>query len=560
MKKNLIFMLVLLLSSTFSHAENPKWASKAYKSIFTLTTFRADGTLLSSSNGFFIGEDGVCLSNFSPFRGASKAVVIDAEGKKYDVTGMLGANDIYDVAKFRINAKKTEPLKVSAATSEIGSDVWLLPYSMKKETNMPTGKVSKAEKFKDNYVYYTFSLTAPDNAVSCPFFNANGEVIGMMQQPAKLKDTLSYAICAQYGADLSLTGLSINDQTLRSTAIKTELPDKQDQALVFLYMAASTVDSVKYAQIIDDYIQKFPKSSDGYVYRAQNETYMNNFSAAEKDMELAVKNADKKDDAHYSYSKLIYQKEVTKADKPYSNWSLDKALEESRKAYDINPLPLYKNQQAQILFAQKKYQDAYNTYMELTKTNLRSAQVFYAAAKCKEMMKADSTEMLAMLDSAVNCFQKPYLKEAAPYLLARAQYLVSMKKFRESVSDYNEYEKLMIADVNDNFYYIREQAELQGRMFQQALNDIAKAITKNPKNPVYYAEQSSIQLRVSMIDEAIESAKSCIKIAPEYSDGYLFLGLAQIEKGNKAEGITNLQKAKELGDTQAEALIQKYSK
>jgi tetratricopeptide (TPR) repeat protein len=560
MKKNLILMLALVLMSTITDAKNPKWASKAFKSIFKLTTFRADGTLLSSSNGFFIGEDGVCLSNFAPFRGASKAVIIDATGKKYDVTGMLGANDIYDVAKFRINAKKTEPLTISSTTSEVGGDVWLLPYSVKKEVDCISGKVSKAEKFKDNYSYYTFSLSAPGNAVSCPFFNDNGEVIGLMQQPAKMKDTLSYAICAQYGADLTLTGLSINDQTLRSTDIKTELPDKQDQALVFLYMAASAADSAKYTQIVNDFIQKFPKSADGYVYRAQNETNMNDFSAAEKDMDTAIKNADKKDDVHYSYSKLIFQKEITKTDKPYTNWSLDKAIDEAQKAYSINPLPIYKHQQAQIMFAQKKYQDAYNTYIELTKTNLRSAQVFFAAAKCKEMMKADSVEVLAMLDSAVNCFQKPYLKEAAPYILARAQYKASMKKFRDAVSDYNEYENLMIADVNDNFYYIREQAELQGHLFQQALNDIAKAITMNSKNPVYYAEQSSIQLRVSMIDEAIESAKSCIKIAPDYSDGYLFLGLAQIEKGNKAIGIKNLQKAKELGDAQAESLIQKYSK
>jgi tetratricopeptide (TPR) repeat protein len=76
----------------------------------------------------------------------------------------------------------------------------------------------------------------------------------------------------------------------------------------------------------------------------------------------------------------------------------------------------------------------------------------------------------------------------------------------------------------------------------------------------YYAEQSSLQLRVNMVDEAIASAKECIRLAPDYSDGYLFLGLSLIEKKNKEEGIKNLKKAKELGDTQADALIEKYSK
>jgi hypothetical protein len=56
------------------------------------------------------------------------------------------------------------------------------------------------------------------------------------------------------------------------------------------------------------------------------------------------------------------------------------------------------------------------------------------------------------------------------------------------------------------------------------------------------------------------TASKCISIAPEYSDGYLFLGLAQCLKGNKAEGIKNLTKAKELGDEQAASLIEKYGK
>ena len=38
------------------------------------------------------------------------------------------------------------------------------------------------------------------------------------------------------------------------------------------------------------------------------------------------------------------------------------------------------------------------------------------------------------------------------------------------------------------------------------------------------------------------------------------MGLAQCLKGEKAEGVKNLQKAKELGDAQADDLIEKYSK
>ena len=56
------------------------------------------------------------------------------------------------------------------------------------------------------------------------------------------------------------------------------------------------------------------------------------------------------------------------------------------------------------------------------------------------------------------------------------------------------------------------------------------------------------------------SLDECIRIAPEYSDGYLFLGIAQCQKGQKLEGLKNLQRAKELGDAQADDLIEKFSK
>jgi hypothetical protein len=49
-------------------------------------------------------------------------------------------------------------------------------------------------------------------------------------------------------------------------------------------------------------------------------------------------------------------------------------------------------------------------------------------------------------------------------------------------------------------------------------------------------------------------------VAPDHSDGYLFLGLAQCLKGEKEEGLKNLKKARELGDTQADTFIEKYSK
>ena len=82
----------------------------------------------------------------------------------------------------------------------------------------------------------------------------------------------------------------------------------------------------------------------------------------------------------------------------------------------------------------------------------------------------------------------------------------------------------------------------------------------HPEYEVYLAEKASLQVRVGQYKEAIETAQACVNQSPDYSDGYLFLGLAQCLTGQKAEGVKNLQKAKELGDSQADELIEKYAK
>ena len=547
-------MICCLLLSVAGCLAQPGWVKNASKSVFTLKTFSADGSLIASSNGFFTGANGEAVSNFTPFKGASRAVIIDFQGKELPVVSIIGANDMYDVVKFRVKGK-TQPIGISASTASEGSNVWLLPYREVK--NVMMGVVRKAEKFHNNYDYYTVAMTMPENTVSCPLLNDAGNVIGLMQQPASLKDTLSYAVGASFADSLKLSGFTMNDATLKLTSIKKELPDNITEATLALYLANSQADSLTYVMMINDFIEKFPNSPDGYSYRAQMLSNNGDFAAAQKDMEQALKLAEKKEEAHFSYARLIYNKEIYQSAQPYPNWSLDKALSEIREAIGIASQPTYRQLEAAILFAQQNYEEAYNIYHELADSELRSAEIFYAAARCKEMQK-DTTAMLALMDSTMNTFSKPYLKEAAPYLWARAQARLNAGKYRDAINDMNDYEDLMKATIDDNFYYVRHQAEIKGRLYQQALNDINRAMQMNPQEILYYAEKASLEVRVGMYDQAIATAQECIQIDPNNSDGYLFLGLAQCLKGQKTEGIANLQKARELGDEQAEGLIEKY--
>ena len=566
MKRKLIFLSFIICQLSFSGVAAQSWVKKIAKSVFTLKTFDADGTLLGNSCGVFVGEQGEAISSYEPFRGASSAVVIDAAGKEYPVDVLLGANGTYDVAKFRVDIKKPQPQVIASVKADEGAAVFLLPYRESKQSIQ--GVVLKTETFggTDN-AYYTLKVTMPQDGAGMPLFNEEGQLLALMQQPMSENDTLCYAVSALFADSLKMTGLSFNDEVYRATGIKKALPTDLGQAQLTLFMAASTFDSLSYIQLVDDFIRQFPDVQDGYVSRAELATSDDRYADADRDMEQAIKVAaadkERRDEAlgeaHFSYSRLIYQKLIYRPEPAYEPWTYDRALEEAVMAYEASQQPIYRQQQAYVLYAQKKYAEAGNIYDELFNTPLRSPDLFIEASRCK-LVQADTLGYLAMLDSAVAQFSKPYLREAAPYILARAQARLDAGKYRDATNDLNDYEQLMAMQVNASFYYLRFQAEQGGRLFQQALNDIAKAIELNPSQELYYAEKASLEVRVGLYDEAIATAQECIKLVPEYSDGHLFLGLAQCLKGSKVEGVKNLQRAKELGDEQADGLIEKYGK
>ena len=131
-------------------AQTP-WAKKAAQAVFTLKTFDADGQLTGSSNGFFISEQGDAVSCYTPFKGAARAIVIDAQGKEWPVDCMTGANEIYDVAKFRVTVKRPTPLSIATSPAAAGASVWLLPYAVKKVPVCRNGSVGSADSFQSQY-------------------------------------------------------------------------------------------------------------------------------------------------------------------------------------------------------------------------------------------------------------------------------------------------------------------------------------------------------------------------------------------------------------------------
>ena len=568
MKKILILPFLLFFLIQGSMAQTPKWVEKAKRAVFSVVTYDKNDKMLNTGNGFFVSEDGLALSDYTLFKGAERAVVITSEGKQMPVSLILGANDMYDVIKFRvaITEKKVPALIVAKIAPAVGADAWMLPYSTQKSIACVTGKVKDVSKVAGEYHYYTLGMQMKDKMVSCPVMNAEGQVFGIAQKSSGIDTvTTCYAAGAAFAMAQKISALSLGDAALKKIGIRKGLPETEDQALVYLFMASSSLSGDDYEKLLDDFIRQFPANADGYLrranyYAAKGKDDQTWYDKAVADFNQALKVAQKKDDVYYNIGKLMYAYQLSKPEKTYKDWTYDTALQNVRQAIAIDPLPIYIQMEGDILFAQQDYAGALAAYEKVNASNIASPATFFSAAKTKELAKGDTKEVVALMDSCIARCPQPITADFAPYLLERAQMNMNAGQPRNAMLDYDAYHTAVKGEVNDVFYYYREQAALKARQFQRALDDIVKAIEMNPTDLTYQAEHAVVNLRVGRYEEAIQILDNILKADPKYAEAYRLLGLCQIQLKKTDEACGNFKKAKELGDPNVDELITKYCK
>ena len=550
--KTLILTIALILGVSTNISAQPGAVKKAADAAFTLTTFKADGSILATSNGVCISTDGVAVSPWKPFIGADKAVIIDAKGQKHEVECLLGANEIYDIVKFQVSGKTiAAPL---ATTVSVGDEAWITP--MPKSGNAEKADVSSVEKFMDKYNYTILKSSATDKLNGAPVFNVKGQVIGLFNSAGESQSSTD----VNYAKDFVVKGLSQNDITLRQSNIRIGLPNTVEEAVVALMLSSEKPTNIHEA-IVNEFITKFPQANDGYYALANIQVAKGDFANADKTMQTAISKVSAKDEAYYNFARLIYRNALIHefAEKTKSvGWTLDKALDEIKKAETTKANDAYRHLQAQIIYAKGDYAKAYTEFEALTKTKFNNPELYLEMAQSRQHLGANDQEILDLLNKSIELCDTPYVSTSAPYFYTRGQQLEKMGEYRKAVQDYYTYEYFNQGRLGAAFYYMREQCEVKGRMWQQALQDILIASQLDPKEALYPTEAGSLLLRLNKVDAAISAAQQAIQLDASQPDAHLILGIAQCENKQKEEGLKNIQKAKELGNTQADTFLQKY--
>lgn len=546
-----LFQLLCLLPA----AAQPALVKKAAQSVFTLTTFKADGSIHGSSYGVFAGRNGEGIAMWHPFDGAERAVIVDAQGRTHEVEVMLGVSELYDICQFRIKDKSISALPLAGTDTPVSS-AYLVGYDLKKSAIRQVTPL-RSEKFMDTNNYYVFKDVDVSNTdLGSPIINDKGELLGIMQRHKN--GGQAFSADARLTKTFSITGLSINDHSMRATGIRTALPTDLQQATLMLMVAGQQTDSARYEAYITDFIQQFPTSTEGYKTRAARYVLQRDLARADEIFNQEIKNATPKDEAYNDYAMAMYRAVAFRVDTTYTKWTYRRAMELAQEAEKNNPLPTYKHLQAQIVYAQGDYQKALAMFTELQQTDMgKHGEVYYEAAQCKTQLRAPQEEIISLLDAAVNAQTGP---NAAPYVLARGRFYDNAGEYRKAFTDYLTYDTLVNNRGTHDFYYIKFLCEKKIRQYQLALNDIAHAIVLNRLEPTYYAEMANLQLLVNQPADAIKTCDLGLQVTQEYADLYIIKGIAQCETKNLQGGLATLQRAGELGDSRAEGLIAKYKK
>lgn len=568
MNKHLIFILLSFFVSCEMTISASVSLKDAYKAVFNVITYNEDGTIINSGYGCFISEDGTGVASFALFKNAVRADVIDFKGKKMNVIRIAGASSTYDLIKFRVDTeKKPEYIPLSQDSVRKGTVLSLVNYTANKKNALQETKITEADDFQQ-YKYYKLSAGNQERNWGCPLMDAEGRLVAIVQKNVEKDATQACAIDARFVDMLAVTATSALNADLRVVKIPKTLPENGQDARTYIFMLGNT-DSLQVLTAHNDFISRFPEEAEGYVNRAffYADHHLDELAAQDMAKALEVSEGEssvmKADGVCYSYSKLMYN--AVTGERISSRWTLEQAGGEARKAYEKNPNPLYLMQEGHCLFAGKKYQNAYERYLAAaTSTSEPTAGVFvvegyYAAARSLNLAGGDSLKVLALMDSVIVKLEKPYTRDASLYFQERARLRVKTGQYRAAVLDYNEYEKIIgPKNLTDRFYFLREQAELQSHMYQQALDDIRSAMRIRPDNVYYQIEEALILLQVGHYEEAIAASERILKTLPENPDCYKIMGIAFGELKQKDKAVAFLTKALELGDDTVEFFLKKY--
>lgn len=174
---------VLEIGNSSKDIESAKSLQDLYEknkvSVFLIYT--SDGKKYHQGSGFFVSEEGICLSNYHVFAGTLKGqeIIKTLDGEEYKISEVISSSKELDYIIFKIENdinQKFPFLPISNVLPNIGDNVFAIGNPKGLESTLSTGIVSSLRD-ENTLIQTTAEIT--NGSSGGPLFNMKGEVIGI---------------------------------------------------------------------------------------------------------------------------------------------------------------------------------------------------------------------------------------------------------------------------------------------------------------------------------------------------------------------------------------------
>lgn len=557
---SIISSLTLLMLFPGIQAKTPKRLRNAGSSVIQVITFQ-NGTEKGRASGFITSDDGSCISDYTIFLGADSAVTISQDGKTRPVTYIAGANEMYETIRFLVKPdKKLRPLPVTQVKATRTETVSIIQFQGKGKKNPISAEISDITVIDGGKCYYTIELPFDSAYVGCPVVNEDGQCIGTVQSGRK-NEKVTYVLDADFTRSINPDAPALLESSYTNLRIRRMLPATEDQALAYVYIM-NQLSSKEYEKLLLQFMDQFPDSPDGmfnygaFLISEQDSNPADRISEGEEYIRKAIDKADDKDRFHCDYASIIFENISASEGSLEENQSqLDKALAEVDQAIAIKKEPAYLRLKANILYAMKRYDEAYECSAAINSSEMATAETYLFSYEISR--KLDNLDLsIELLDSVIAKSPAPYNQKVAALILERGNLKDDSGRFREAAIDYLTFESLSASSLPARFYFAKEQIEIKAKMYEQALADISRAREIEPESNDYKLEHASLHLRVGQLDQALEILLKLVKTIPEDPDVQRLTGIAYLRLGDKENACEHLSEARILGDEMVEQIIE----
>jgi serine protease Do len=172
----------------------------AEQCVFLVLGKDSNGKTVSQGTGFFLAENGLCVSNYHVFEGGTEWMIRTANGSRYRVTEILDKDKDYDYIVFRVDLAEGEQypyLEAAHKTPRKGSDIFVLGNPKGLESTITRGVISaiRDQGMKDAVLQIDAAIS-PGSSGS-PVMNTEGKVVGIATYKARDCESCNFAMNVQ---------------------------------------------------------------------------------------------------------------------------------------------------------------------------------------------------------------------------------------------------------------------------------------------------------------------------------------------------------------------------